>query len=341
MSPEAQIITADPDVTCHEITEEDEFLVIACDGQSVISHPSFSHDHSFVGIWDCLSSQQVVDFVRYKVFEGKELTEIGEMLCDHCLAPDTSSGAGIGCDNMTVLIVAITHGRTKAEWYSWVADRVATGVGYSTPSSPPQLYATSRLASFRARREAQEARDRLHSQAADNPTPNGNDDLLKKYGLTVTTISSSGGISYKPGGDIVSDTGTLMFTNEDSDDDDSGDEGQSGRSFFTESIGLGRSESPDPTKSLKAQLDEFEKGIQDEDVDKDGDTQMEGGLAVASTPSSTKASALQGEAPPPALPNGDVTSPPVQHKTLPSGDAPLPVASVEGLLDKSEDPLKA
>lgn len=293
-----------------------------------------------------------MDFVRYKVFEGKELSEIGEMMCDHCLAPDTSSGAGIGCDNMTVLIVAITHGRTKDEWHAWVADRVAKGVGYPTASSPPQLYATSRLASFRARREAQEARDRLHSQGMDKQT-NGNDDLLKRYGLTVTTISSSGGISYKPGGSIVSDTGTLMFTKDDSDEDDSEDEGDSGRSFFTESIGLGRSDSPDPTKSLKAQLDEFEKGIQDEDMDQDGDTQMEGGLAVASTPVSTKVSApsegshldLQGEAPPPPgpPPNGDVTvtSPPVQHKTLPSGDAPLPVVSVEGLLDKSEGPLKA
>jgi len=30
--PEKQVITADPDVMVHEITEEDEFLVIACDG---------------------------------------------------------------------------------------------------------------------------------------------------------------------------------------------------------------------------------------------------------------------------------------------------------------------
>jgi protein phosphatase 2C family protein 2/3 len=29
---EKQIITADPDVTLHDITEEDEFLVLACDG---------------------------------------------------------------------------------------------------------------------------------------------------------------------------------------------------------------------------------------------------------------------------------------------------------------------
>jgi protein phosphatase 2C family protein 2/3 len=29
---EEQIITADPDITCRDISEEDEFLVIACDG---------------------------------------------------------------------------------------------------------------------------------------------------------------------------------------------------------------------------------------------------------------------------------------------------------------------
>lgn len=32
LSPEQQIVTAFPDVTVHEITEDDEFLVIACDG---------------------------------------------------------------------------------------------------------------------------------------------------------------------------------------------------------------------------------------------------------------------------------------------------------------------
>lgn len=31
--PEKQIITADPEVTVHEISDEDEFLVIACDGE--------------------------------------------------------------------------------------------------------------------------------------------------------------------------------------------------------------------------------------------------------------------------------------------------------------------
>jgi protein phosphatase PTC2/3 len=33
LSPENQIVTAYPDVEEHDITEEDEFLVIACDGE--------------------------------------------------------------------------------------------------------------------------------------------------------------------------------------------------------------------------------------------------------------------------------------------------------------------
>lgn len=32
LSPEQQIVTAYPDVTVHELSDDDEFLVIACDG---------------------------------------------------------------------------------------------------------------------------------------------------------------------------------------------------------------------------------------------------------------------------------------------------------------------
>jgi protein phosphatase PTC2/3 len=32
LSAEKQVITADPDIISHDITEEDEFLVLACDG---------------------------------------------------------------------------------------------------------------------------------------------------------------------------------------------------------------------------------------------------------------------------------------------------------------------
>ena len=37
LSPEQQIVTAFPDVIAHEVTPDDEFLVIACDGMSPIT----------------------------------------------------------------------------------------------------------------------------------------------------------------------------------------------------------------------------------------------------------------------------------------------------------------
>jgi len=338
LTPEKQIITSDPDVTVHDITDEDEFLVLACDG-----------------IWDCLSSQQVVNFIRYQVSEGKELSEIGEMMCDHCLAPDTSSGAGIGCDNMTVLIVAILHGRTKEEWYAWITDRVKNEYGYKTPSALPQLYAQSRLLSFKARREAQEARDKARQDhKSDDSSGSG---FLSGSGLT--SFGGLGGISFHPGSGIMSDSGTLMFGNDDSDDDDSEEDIESGRSFFSDTLGLGRlgrPESPDPTKHLKAKLDEFEKDLlEDDGTDVDGDSHMsdpEGEEAEGKAGSSPTADGADDAShppspedtpsPPKSLPNGDASlvPPEPQLKSDPSGDEPSPAVKAEGFLDKSEDPLK-
>lgn len=273
LSPEAQIITANPDVTCHEVVEEDEFFVIACDG-----------------IWDCLTSQQVVDFVRFQVSEGKELTEIGEMLCDHCLAPDTTSGAGIGCDNMTVLIVALTHGRTKEEWYEWVKRRVRNEYGYKTPGAPPQLYAESRLLSFRARREAQEAQERMKAPVNNEPTNGNSDDFLRRHGLTVATISVNG-ISYEPGGNIVSDSGQVMFASEEIEEEEEVEIGSS--SLFA--------------KTLREQLAKFEKeeGSSD-DVDGDGDANMRDVEEEVSEQVTEKLSS------PTTLQNGDLKETPEQ-----------------------------
>ena len=58
----------------------------------------------------------------------------------------------------------------------------------------------------------------------------------------------------------------------------------------------------------------------------------------------SKKTELQGEAPPPpsqpsSLPNGVTHQP--QLKSDPGGDAPSDAVRAEGLLDKSEDPLKA
>lgn len=42
---------------------------------------------------------------------------------EKCLAPDSELG-GVGCDNMTVVVVALLNGKTPEEWAAWVKKRV-------------------------------------------------------------------------------------------------------------------------------------------------------------------------------------------------------------------------
>ncbi|CEP08787.1 hypothetical protein [Parasitella parasitica] len=105
LAPEQQAVTAEPDIIEHLLTDHDEFVVLACDG-----------------IWDCLSNQQVIDFVRYKLCEHKSLGPISEELMHYCLA-EKGNISGIGCDNMTVIIVAFLRKRKPQEWYDWMAQK--------------------------------------------------------------------------------------------------------------------------------------------------------------------------------------------------------------------------
>ena len=102
------------------------------------------------------------------------------MLFDLCLAPDTTRRDGIGCDNMTLLIVAITHGRTKKEWYQWVKKRVKMNYGYQTPTVIPEIYSQSRLLSYRKEAAAREAQERKKSN-----NPKAGDDALRVLGFQV------------------------------------------------------------------------------------------------------------------------------------------------------------
>ncbi|KXS18075.1 protein phosphatase 2C [Gonapodya prolifera JEL478] len=101
LPPEEQVVTAFPDVVARKVTPSDEFLVLACDG-----------------IWDVLDNQQVCDFVSRAVSEQKPLGVVCEDLMDRCLAPDrrASELGGIGCDNMTVVVVALLKGKSFAQW---------------------------------------------------------------------------------------------------------------------------------------------------------------------------------------------------------------------------------
>ena len=72
--------------------------------------------------------------MRRGIAAKQELQSICENLMDNCLAPSSETG-GVGCDNMTVIIVGLLRGKTKDEWYKEIADRVANGDG---PCAPPE-----------------------------------------------------------------------------------------------------------------------------------------------------------------------------------------------------------
>ncbi|KAF7512399.1 hypothetical protein GJ744_001334 [Endocarpon pusillum] len=131
LSPEQQIVTAFPDVVMHDVSSDDEFLVIACDG-----------------IWDCQSSQAVIEFVRRGIAAKQELQLICENMMDNCLASNSETG-GVGCDNMTMIVVGLLGGKSKEEWYEMIGKRVANGDG---PCAPPE-YAEFRGPGFRHQSE--------------------------------------------------------------------------------------------------------------------------------------------------------------------------------------------
>lgn len=87
-----------------------------------------------LGIWDCQSSQAVVEFVRRGIAAKQDLDKICENMMDNCLASNSETG-GVGCDNMTMCIVGFLNGKTKEEWYEEIARRVANGDG---PCAPPE-----------------------------------------------------------------------------------------------------------------------------------------------------------------------------------------------------------
>ncbi|CAL8079684.1 unnamed protein product [Calicophoron daubneyi] len=91
---ENQIVSANPDVYTRRLSaDEDEFLVLCCDG-----------------IWDVMTNQEVVSFIRLRLSCGMSPDKVCEQLMMRCLAPDCHTN-GLGCDNMTVVLVCLLYGQ--------------------------------------------------------------------------------------------------------------------------------------------------------------------------------------------------------------------------------------
>jgi serine/threonine protein phosphatase PrpC len=66
---------------------DDEFIILGCDG-----------------IWDCLTNEKAVEFVRSRI-NDKKPTDIGVEMLDTIISDDPRVTQGIGGDNMTVMII--------------------------------------------------------------------------------------------------------------------------------------------------------------------------------------------------------------------------------------------
>jgi protein phosphatase 2C family protein 2/3 len=304
---------------------------------------------SRIGIWDCLTSQQCVDVVRLLISQGKDLSEVAEIVCELCLAPDTESGAGIGCDNMTMLVVALLNGKSKEEWKAWVTDRVKNHVGHATPETLPQLYSQARLAAFKAKRAAEDARekDRQARLGDTNTSPPFGQTGLSSF---ARILGGPGGLSFRPGGPIMADSGALMFTEDETESDESDDmedHGLFGRTY--------RNYDPTPNKSLKEQLEGLEEPAGGKNGDSSTRPQLNGKLGgandidldddqhgIAFEPRTAPLQKSETPPPPKPLPNGTtMEQEPHQLEALPGSDEAAPAVKAEGLMDTSEDPLVA
>lgn len=93
LPPKDQIITAQPEIRKIALTPEDRFFILACDG-----------------VWDVMSNQDAVDFVGARMDQGMTPSQVSSALLDACLANDPKEARGVGCDNMTCVVVQLNSG---------------------------------------------------------------------------------------------------------------------------------------------------------------------------------------------------------------------------------------
>jgi hypothetical protein len=116
-SLESQAVTANPEITCQEITDEDEFLILASDGSFYsknTSHPCpYSQMSGEAGIRKCLTFEEVVD-IRYPWINPSQRSP--GSYSTSVLAQTQMMGKSPGQDSTTMVLVAFLHSRTQEEW---------------------------------------------------------------------------------------------------------------------------------------------------------------------------------------------------------------------------------
>lgn len=83
-----QAVISEPDVVEFMITENWEFIVLACDG-----------------IWDTMTNEEVCSFVKSKISMNITADAICSQLLQKCLCKEYPKPDSLGTDNMTIIIV--------------------------------------------------------------------------------------------------------------------------------------------------------------------------------------------------------------------------------------------
>lgn len=163
LSPGEQKITAFPDIRIIPLTSEDEFIVLACDGiwdvvdnqlcvdivrrkmlRQIEALDSFGRgskdreglvdDHKDRELGSVESKEQLSitskldGSLPIPALTSIQLSKICEEICDECLAPNPVESEGIGCDNMTLMIVQLGPNIRKKSSTCMVSAQIGSSV---------------------------------------------------------------------------------------------------------------------------------------------------------------------------------------------------------------------
>ena len=124
--PADQMITSEPDILQVALVPDDEFIILGCDG-----------------IWDCLTNEAAVEFVRQRI-DTKTPVEIGREMLDDIISDDPRMTQGIGGDNMTVMIIDLQpNNRSWRTLESVDATQVVTDTETDASTAPSENPSTA------------------------------------------------------------------------------------------------------------------------------------------------------------------------------------------------------
>jgi serine/threonine protein phosphatase PrpC len=94
LKPEEQAITSNPDVYTFDYSEDIDFIIMGCDG-----------------IWEKKSNEEMVEYVYNKMKLDIPIKQIVSDLLLDTIAPSVAETQGIGCDNMTCIIIKFNQSK--------------------------------------------------------------------------------------------------------------------------------------------------------------------------------------------------------------------------------------